>query len=177
MKTYVALLRGINVGGHNKIPMADLRELLSKAGLHNVKTYIQSGNVIFHSNEKEKELEEKIRKSIETHFGFEVSVLVKSSNALLKIFNSCPYENEKKEKSYFIVLNRIPENELVEEVKHITYENEEFMIIKDCLYFYSDLDFGQTKFNMNTFERKLKVKGTSRNFNTMVKLLSLCAEI
>jgi uncharacterized protein (DUF1697 family) len=50
MKTYSALLRGINVGGHKKVPMAELRELLTKSGLENVQTYIQSGNVIFHSN-------------------------------------------------------------------------------------------------------------------------------
>ena len=53
MKTYIALLRGINVGGHRKVPMAELRELLTKSGLDNVKTYIQSGNVIFQSQEKD----------------------------------------------------------------------------------------------------------------------------
>ena len=177
MKTYVALLRGINVGGHKKVPMADLRELMNQIGLQNVKTYIQSGNVIFQSNEKEFELEEKIQRSINSHFGFDVAVVVKSSDELLEIFNECPFEDETKQKSYFIVLNKTPETQLIKEVENISHENEAFIIKRNCIYFYSSIGFGQTKFNMTTFERKLKVKGTSRNFNTMLKLLSLCAEI
>ena len=177
MKTYVALLRGINVGGHKKVPMADLRELMNQIGLQNVKTYIQSGNVIFQSNEKEFELEEKIQRSIKSHFGFDVSVVVKSSDELLEIFNECPFEDGTKQKSYFIVLNKTPETHLIKEVENISYENEVFIIKRNCIYFYSSIGFGQTKFNMTSFERKLKVKGTSRNFNTMLKLLSLCAEI
>ena len=177
MKTYVALLRGINVGGHNKIPMVELRELMNKVGLFEVQTYIQSGNVVFQSSENEISLENKIQKSIKTHFGFEVPVLIKSYKALLEIFNNCPFEKGIMEKSYFIVLNRIPETALIEEVNKISFEKEEFIIKNDCLYFYSALGFGQTKFNMNTFERKLQVKGTARNYNTMLKLLSLCDEI
>jgi len=177
MKTYVALLRGINVGGHNKIPMAELREKMNSLGLQKVQTYIQSGNVIFQSLENETELETKIHESIKGHFGFDVSVLVKSSDELLEIFNECPFTNETKEKSYFIILNKTPETYLIKEVEKLSYENEEFIIKKNCIYFYTSIGFGQTKFNMNTIERKLRVKGTSRNYNTMVKLLSLCAEI
>ena len=78
MNTYIALLKGINVGGHKKVPMADLRELLSKSGFENVQTYIQSGNVILQSNNSDiSKIESDIEKSIEDYFGFEVSVLVK----------------------------------------------------------------------------------------------------
>lgn len=177
MKTYVALLRGINVGGHKKVSMAELRELMEKTGLNKVKTYIQSGNVVFQSSKSEISLEKIIQESIQVHFGFEVQVLVKSSGALLEIFNNCPFEHDIKEKSYFIVLSKIPEPHLIEEVNKISFEEEEFIIKNDCLYFYSALGYGKTKFNMNTFERKLQVNGTARNFNTMLKLLSLCDEI
>lgn len=177
MKTYVALLRGINVGGHNKVSMAELRELLSKVGLNKVQTYIQSGNVIFESFENESYLENKIKDSIKECFGYDISILVKSKEQLNEIFNSCPFENDIKEKSYFIVLNKIPKPHLIKEAEKISFEEEELIIKNDCLYFYSALGYGQTKFNMNTFERKLQVKGTARNYNTMLKLLSLCDEI
>ena len=176
MKTYVAFLRGINVGGHKKVTMTVLRDLLAKTGFQNVQTYIQSGNVIFQSSEKASELEKTIQNSILNHFGFEVSVLVKTNKEIQTILTNCPFSEAKKMESYYIILNRIPETNLVEEAAKITYVNEEIIIKKDCLYFYSSAGYGRTKFNMNTYERKLKVVCTSRNHKTMVKLLSLCAE-
>ncbi|OYX22896.1 MAG: hypothetical protein B7Z06_11000 [Flavobacteriales bacterium 32-35-8] len=177
MKTYVALLRGINVGGHKKVPMATLRELLAKCGLKNVQTYIQSGNVIFQSSKEATELEEIIKKSIQDSFGFEVSVIVKTPEELQSILDDCPFQKDKKESSFFIILNKIPDAELVKDAQQISYENEEIVIKKDALYFYCSTGYGKSKFNMNTFERKLKVIGTARNYNTMIKLLSLSAEI
>jgi len=178
MMVYLALLRGINVGGHKKVSMAELRELLSDSGLKNVKTYIQSGNVIFQSKLSDiLKLESKIKKAIMAHFGFDVPVLVKSFKNFQTIFEECPFEKEKKEKSYFVVLNKIPEVELIKEAQKLIYENEEFIIKNQCIYFFTSMGYGQTKFNMNTFERKLKVIGTSRNYNTMVKLLSLSSEL
>ncbi|MEN3323086.1 DUF1697 domain-containing protein [Mariniflexile soesokkakense] len=176
MNTYVALLRGINVGGHKKVPMADLRDLLTKAGFQKVQTYIQSGNVIFQSSEKASGLEKTIQNLILNHFGFDISVIVKTNSELQTILNNCPFLEEKKVASYFILLNKIPETNLVEEIAKITYPNEEIVIKNDCLYFYSSTGYGRTKFNMNTYERKLKVVGTSRNYKTMLKLLSLSAE-
>jgi uncharacterized protein (DUF1697 family) len=177
MKTYIALLRGINVGGHKKVPMATLRELLTASGLKNVQTYIQSGNVIFQSSEEANTLEETIKKSIFDCFGFEVSVIVKTPEELQTILDDCPFQKDKKENSFFIILNKIPDAQLVKYAQQISYENEEVIIIKDALYFHCSTGYGKSKFNMNTFERKLKVIGTSRNYNTMIKLLSLSAEI
>ena len=176
MKTYIALLKGVNVGGHKKMPMAELRELLTNSGFQNVKTYIQSGNVVFHSSEKPMELELKIQKQINAQFGFEVPVIVKTSKELQTIFDACPFSKEKINTSYFIVLSKKPEADLLKEVNKMSYENEEVVIKDDCLYFYSSKGFGKTKFNMNTYERKLKLFGTARNYNTMLKLLSLSTE-
>jgi len=174
MNTYIALLRGINVGGHKKVPMAILRELLSKAGFISVKTYIQTGNIVFQSLENEnKKLENEIQQIIESHFGFLVPVIVKTKQELQVIFNDCSFSKEKKIKSYFILLDSIPDVKDVKEVQSITFENEEFLIINNCLYFYSSTGYGRTKFNMNMFEKKLKVNATSRNYNTINKLLLL----
>lgn len=179
MKKYIALLKGINVGGHKKISMAELRELLSNTGLQHVQTYIQSGNVMFQSSEKNAlKLEENIQKTVKSHFGFDVSVIIKTPSEFQTIFNACPFSQEgEKEKSYFILLNKTPDANLVHEAMQISHENETVIIKNDCLYFYSAAGYGQAKFNMTTFERKLNVVGTARNYNTMVKLLSLCAEI
>jgi len=176
MKTYIALLKGINVGGHKKVSMAELRDLLAKSGFQNVQTYIQSGNVIFKSVDQTYNIEVKISNLISVHFGFDVSVIVKTNPELQLIFDSCPFENAKKEKSYFIMLNKVPERNLIEKADKISYDDEVIIIKNNCLYFYCSKGYGQSKFNMNTYERKLNVIGTSRNYNTMVKLLSLSTD-
>lgn len=174
MKTYIALIRGINVGGHKKVPMVILRDALSKAGFKDVKTYIQSGNVVFKSSENNNNiLEELIHKTIQLHFAFNVPILVKTKEELQLIFDSCVFSEEKKKKSYFILLDNVPDAALVKEAHAITFDNEEFSIINNCLYFYSSVGYGRTKFNMNSFEKKLKVNATSRNYNTIKKLLDL----
>ncbi|WP_299114441.1 DUF1697 domain-containing protein [uncultured Winogradskyella sp.] len=174
MRTYIALLRGINVGGHKKVPMAELRALLTTSGLENVKTYIQTGNVIFQSLSNDtKILESEIKQSILDHFGFEVSVLVRTRTQLKKIFDDCPFPEAKKVNSYFAILSVYPKEDLIKEAYEKSYDNEEYQIINDCLYFYCANGYGNAKFNLNFFERKLNVSATSRNYKTMVKLLSL----
>ena len=177
MNTYIALLRGINVSGHKKVPMAELRELLSKMDFKNVKTYIQSGNVVFQSIRKDgKFLEAEIKNSILNHFGFEVAVLVRTRDELLKIFEDCPFSEDKKVTSYFAILSDIPDVELVNEASKKIYENEEYAIINDGLYFYCANGYGKAKFSLNFFEKKLEVNATSRNYKTMVKLLDMSLE-
>ena len=100
-------------------------------------------------------------------------VIVKTKEELQFIFDSCHLSDEKKRESYFVLFDDIPDSELVKEVESITFENEEFSIVRDCLYFYSSTGYGRTKFNMNSIEKKLKVNATSRNFKTIVKLLEL----
>jgi len=177
MKTYIALLKGINVGGHKKVPMAELRELLSKSGFENVQTYIQSGNVILQSNNSDiSKIESDIEKSIEDYFGFEVSVLVKTRQDLQRIFDDSSFTEDKKKASYFMMLHDCPSDDLVKEASEKVYEGEEYNIIKDCIYYYHDKGLGKAKFNVNFFERKFKTFATARNYNTMVKLLSLSGE-
>ncbi|WP_034041669.1 DUF1697 domain-containing protein [Wocania ichthyoenteri] len=177
MNTYIALLKGINVGGHKKVPMADLRTLLVKSDLKNVQTYIQSGNVIFQSSkENTLSIEKAIKNTIISHFEFDVSVFVKTRNDLKRIFDASPFIEEKKLKSYFALLHDTPKEELVKIASEKVYEGEEYYIINDCIYFYCSTGYGRAKFNMNFFERKLNTTATVRNYNTMVKLLSLSAE-
>lgn len=177
MNTYIALLRGINVGGHRKVPMAELRDLLTNMGFYNVKTYIQSGNVILKTKEKPLvQIENRIRKAIESYFGFEVSVMVRTKEQLQKIVNDCPFTEAKKVSSYFAILSHVPHEDLVKKAYEKTYDDEEYSIINDCIYFYSEKGYGKAKFSLNYFEKKLNVNATARNHKTMLKLLSLSAE-
>ncbi|MFV0540116.1 MAG: DUF1697 domain-containing protein [Aestuariibaculum sp.] len=176
MKTYIAFLRGINVGGHKKIPMAELRGILMAEGLKKVTTYIQSGNVIFTSEEEPNSLALKISEAIQNHFGFKVPVLMVSPETLQYVFNACPFPKEKKKNSYFSLLYTIPDEASIIEISNISYPNEEIMVTKSCVYFYASAGYARTKFNNNFFENKLKVTATARNYKTMLKLLSLLAE-
>jgi uncharacterized protein (DUF1697 family) len=177
MQTYIALLKGINVGGHKKVPMVELHELLAKSGFLNVKTYIQSGNVILQSSEKNTEhIELVIAEAIASHFGFEVSVLIKTINDLKRIFDDCHFPEEKKLKSYFTILHDTPDKDLIKIASEKVYAGEEYKIINDCIYFFCEAGYGKAKFNLNFFEKKLETTATARNYNTMVKLLSLSTE-
>jgi uncharacterized protein (DUF1697 family) len=174
MKTYIALLRGINVGGHKKVPMAELRGLLTKSGLKNVLTYIQSGNVIFQSSEENKsKLEAVINEKINARFGFDIPVLVKSKEEIKAILDNCPFPDEKKVVSYFILLRDFPEKDLVDETSKQLFPKEVFIISKNCIYIFYALGAGRAKLGVNWFEKKLKVKATARNYRTMAKLIEM----
>lgn len=178
MNTFIALLRGINVGGQKKIPMAELRELLEKKGFKEVRTYIQSGNVIFNSSEtNEDALALKIQEAIKAHFRFEVPVLVILPSELKQIFNDCPFPQEKKEHSYFTFLFTSPDKKLVDKLITVSYPNEKFIITNNCIYFYCAVGYGKAKCSNNFFENKLKTTSTARNYKTVVKLLSLTSQI
>jgi uncharacterized protein (DUF1697 family) len=90
MERYVALLRGINVGGKNKVPMADLRDALGDAGYESVRTYIQSGNVVFASARSRKGLEEEVEQVLEARFGFPIPVVIRSRDELAAVVYDAP---------------------------------------------------------------------------------------
>ena len=176
MQTYIALLRGINVGGHKKIKMAELKLLFEKLGFKDVTTYIQSGNVVFSSPSPQRgksDFAEIIFEGIKKQFGYEVPVLVKTVDDVVQILKNCPFDEEKKAASYFMLLATPPKKELMELVKEISYPNEEFVLTPECVYIYFSKGYGNAKLNNNFFEKKLKVAATTRNYRTLVKLLEL----
>ncbi|MEH6765815.1 MAG: DUF1697 domain-containing protein [Aequorivita antarctica] len=172
MKTYIALLRGINVGGHKKLKMEDLKLMMEGLGFQNVTTYIQSGNVVFSAKE-EKDFSNKISKEIERKFGWEVPVLVKTADEVAKILKDCPFEESKQAEAYFMLFASSPKEELMKAVREINYPNEEFVLTPDCVYIYFGNGYGNAKLNNNFFEKKLKVAATTRNYRTLAKLVEL----
>ena len=172
MQSYIALLRGINVGGKAKLKMTDLKLLLEEIGLEDVVTYIQSGNVVFASKNR-KGLAERISQEIKKKFGFEVPVLVKTVAEIEKILDDCPFDPEKKESSYFVLLEKPSKKEFVVATEQLEYADEEFVITDNCVYLHCATGYGKAKLNNNLFEKKLKVAATTRNYRTLAKLLEL----
>ncbi len=177
---YIALLRGINVSGQKKIKMTDLKALLVKLGLKDVVTYIQSGNVVFSSDEmKLRSLEEKIKKGISDSFGFDVPVLVKTKMELEEILQKSPYTKQEDldaKRIYYVLLKDAPEQESIANLVQDDYPNELFSIRENCVYLNCLNGAGKAKLTNNIIERKLKVSATTRNHRTMVKLLELAEE-
>jgi len=176
MQQYIALLRGINVSGKNKIKMTALQLLLQDLGLSAVQTYIQSGNVIFNAKSNPAEvLEEKIRDGILSQFGFDVPVLVLKLEEFQKIYTNNTYVKtiEEFKNLYYVLLQNVPKPELVEGLNAMEFANEEFRITDNCIYLNCHKGYGNAKCNNNFFERKLKVVATTRNHKTMTKLLEL----
>lgn len=175
MYRYIALLRGINVGGSKKILMADLKVLLEALGLKQVTTYIQSGNVVFSSEtEVSSEL---ITEAIRAKYEWEVPVLLKSASEIESILKNCPFPKEKKEKSYFMLLFEPPSAENIKATLYYQFPDEEYAITPECVYFYCANGYGRAKLNNNFLEKKLKVTATSRNFRTLNKLLQMVASL
>lgn len=172
MNTYIAFLRGINVGGQKKIHMSDLKLLFQSIGFSDVRTYIQSGNVLFCAVGN-KDLPKRIRKGIMDKYGWDVFVFVRTPKEIATILAICPFSEEKKVHSYFILLSEAPDKSLVAELSKVQTPDEEFFITPDCVYFYSGIGYGRSRFNNNFFERKLKVRGTARNYRTLSKLVEL----
>jgi uncharacterized protein (DUF1697 family) len=179
MKTYIALLRGINVSGKNIIKMNELIVHLSNLDYKNIRTYIQSGNIIFESDDKEiANFENEIHQLITSKFGLKVPVLVKSAEALKKVFENNPFvHNEKLDinKMHVTFLSETPDKENIVELVESKIEADEFILNNDVVYLYCGNGYGNTKLNNTFFEKKLKVSATTRNWKTVCKLRKMSA--
>ncbi|MDW7692005.1 DUF1697 domain-containing protein [Flammeovirgaceae bacterium SG7u.111] len=179
MNTYIALLRGINVSGKNKIKMAELKVSLQKLSLEKVTTYIQSGNIVFQSESTSlTELQALISECILKDFGLTVPTLVLESNELEQIIANNPYlKNESVDpaKVYYTFLEAAPAPGLFETIDIDAYLPEEFILSDRTIYFHCPTGYGKTKLNNNFFEKKLKVRATTRNVKTSNKLLEMAS--
>ena len=177
-KKFVALLRGINVSGQKKIKMADLRNSLSKGGIEDVQTYIQSGNIVFRSIVSDTyKMEKSIHKIIQEDFGFDVPVIVLSKAKLDAVLSNNPFtDSEKIEKSYYTILEKIPTKEALDRLYEKSYEPEEFHYADGVVYLYSPAGAAKSKLSNNLFESKLKMHATTRNGRTLHTLKSMLQE-
>lgn len=180
MPIYIAILRGINVSGHNKIPMADLKKLFEELKCDNIRTYIQSGNVIFeHTKSTDKALIKKIEKGISDKFGFDVPVLVITAGELEKVIKNNPFIKEKDietDKLHVTFLAEPPAKANIDKANSYNFEPDRFSIDEKAAYVYCPNGYGNTKLNNTFFESKLKVTATTRNWRTVNELVRIAGE-
>ncbi len=173
---YVAFLRGINVGGKNKIKMETLREVCSSLGFENVKTYINSGNVIFETRKTEnKKLAAKIESAIEKEFSLSIKVIVRSILEIEEIVKNNPFVGQfedDKDLHVFFLDEEMPD-EKREMLLANNNENEQFAVFSQeifCLLRVSVLD---SLIGKDYIAKKLKISSTARNWRTVNKVLEL----
>jgi len=177
MPTYISILRGINVSGQKLIKMKSLQEMYEKSGFKDVRTYIQSGNIVFNTDPTDSEkLENLISKEILKYFGFEVPVLVLQTKELKNISEHNPFIGERKENISFLhvtFLSAMPDDKHVEDLLTLKYLPDEYYIDDRAIYLFCPHGYGRTKLNNTFFEKKLKVKATTRNWKTVIELVRI----
>lgn len=176
MKTFISILRGINVSGHNMIKMDVLRELYSELKFTNVETYIQSGNVAFESMTTDgEELARQISKKLLLKLSATVLVLVLEPNELKIIAKNNPFIKRKEDPRFLHVtfLSEAPKKEDLGAIQKERFGQDEFEVSGKAVYLFCPGGYGKTKLNNAFFEKKLKVKATTRNWNTVLKLLEM----
>ena len=176
MTTFVALLRGINLGSRNKIRMADLRELVEGLGHENVRTHILSGNVLFESRRRDAgRLERELEKSIKKRFGFDVAVLVRTREELEEVVkgNPLPHATAEGARLFVLFLDRNPPKERLDEVDPKAFEPEEFAVGDRVIYAWYKQGLQGSKLAGALSDKRLGVTTTNRNWNTVTKLVEL----
>ena len=173
---YVAFLRGINVSGQKLIKMEDLRKHFELPGFSNIVTYIQSGNVLFDTTDKKTDkIASKIEQQLEMKLGYPVPVIVRSLEEIKKVIALNPFplpQEGEKVKLYVSFLSVTPTMESAAAVEALSYPLEQVKIIGQEVYLYTG-SYGSTKFPNTLIEKKLGVKSTVRNWNTVNKVLEL----
>jgi uncharacterized protein (DUF1697 family) len=164
--TFIALLRGVNVGGR-KVPMADLRALFDGLGHTDVRTYIQSGNVVFTAQGRPARVRSAIEAALHREFGFEVAVLLRTPTDFAKVEQRNPFGAD----AYVTFLEDEPDRELVSAIDATAFAPDEFEVDGREVFVRCPNGYGRTKINNTFFERKLATRATTRNWNTVTLLL------
>ena len=178
MKTYIALFRGINVGGKNILPMKELVALLQNLGAQGVKTYIQSGNAVFlHQAEQVAELSDRIRAAISESHGFEPQVLLLDVAELEQAIASNPFPQAESDPKtlHLYFLADSPENPDLEMLDSLKQDTEQYSLNDKVFYLYAPDGIGRSKLATRV-EKSLGVAATARNWRTVSKIMAMAEE-
>jgi len=173
--TLIALLRGVNVGGKVKVPMAELRSLLSGLGLEQVATYIQSGNVVFHTGSGAKQVAGRIERAIAEAFGVDVTVLIRTPAQLRTIAEHNPFLADERNpaKLHVVFLRDRPAAGASSRLDPERSPPDRFHLRGRELYLHLPSGAARSKLTNDYLERRLGVRATARNWKTVVKLIEL----
>ena len=173
---YVALLRGINVGGHNKLPMKELSALFEKAECHSVRTYIQSGNVIFDPGTQDPaSLPSRITDLITERFGYQIPVVLRSAQELKTVVENNPFAAEDFDPKTLLVafLAQKPTADAVAGLDPDRSPPDRFVVRGQEIYVNYPDGVRRSKLTNAYFDSKLGTISTARNWRTTLKLLEL----
>lgn len=170
---YIALLRGINVGGHNKVPMAELRALLADIGYPDAKTLLQSGNAVFSAPRTPTA---KVAKAIETaladKYGTQIAVMVRTADEIRAVVDANPLDVANPSQFLVVFYAEPIDHTKLESLDPANHAPEEMALAEREIYYNFPKGMRDAKLPL-VVERKLKVRGTGRNWATVTKLLAL----
>lgn len=171
----VALLRGVTPVGQNRIPkMSFLQEILEAAGFKNVRTYLQSGNLILETPLSLAETAKSIHDCIKEEIGAELSVIMKTKEALLKAGEHCPFGTAYDTSRIHLVFTNDPiDPEKLDLIRQIDFGAEEFYAGQECLYLYLPRNAPKKRLNTNYLERKLGIVATMRKLRVVQHLVQM----
>lgn len=175
MNTWISLLRGINVGGKNVLPMKELRSLLDELGYKNVQTYIQSGNCIFDSRKtNSQKISQDIAGGIANRFGFEPSVITVSTKQLANAIQHNPYDPQKNEAKtiHFFFLSEASDSTACEALQKIKRDSEACVLTKEIFYLLAPEGIARSALAARA-EKIIGVSATARNYRTVQKIQEL----
>lgn len=175
MKKYAILLRGVAPTGKNRVPMAALRAALTDAGFLDVRTYIQSGNVIAKSTLEQSPVESLVHEVILREIGADIAVVARTHEQLRRVMEGNPFPVSGASRTYFSLFAEPATPHQIEDLSRLDFSPDRVLVGQDALYTLYATKHSDSKFNNNFFERKLKVSATTRNFNTMSRLVDLSA--
>jgi uncharacterized protein (DUF1697 family) len=167
---HVALLRGVNVGGKNKVPMAELRLVFESLGYADVSTYIQSGNVVFSADGAVSA--ERIETAVAKRFGIEPAVVLRTARELRRIVEGCPFGGAHPSKLHVGLMARRPEADVVKGLDGEPFRPDEFVVAGRDVYLHLPNGMGRAKLPAY-LERQVQVPVTIRNWRTVTKLVEL----
>ena len=174
MTTYIALLRGINVGGNRKIHMADLRVTFAEAGCAEVASYIQSGNLVF-AHPADADLAERLERAIEAATGFDVPVILRTAEAWEGVIDANPYPGVDPTKLHVAFLAEPPAPAVVAGFDSTRFAPEEFAVVGREVYLHLPDGMGRAK--LPPALPLIRGVGTARNWRTVLKLAELSSDL
>jgi uncharacterized protein (DUF1697 family) len=174
--TYIALLRGINIGGRHLLPMGDLAELLAELGCEEVRTYIQSGNAVFRHRQQGREtIAFEIRRRIADRYGFAPGVLLLTAAELQAVADGSPFAPRKGKALHCFFLEAAPAAPDLERLAALQAPSEAFKLDGAVFYLHAPQGVGRSRLAFKV-EKCLGVAATARNWNTVLKLLAMARE-
>ncbi len=174
---FVALLRGINVGGNNMLPMKDLARMFERAGATSVATYIQSGNVVFHAADAEG-VKRRVSAAITKEFGYTIVIVVRSAAEMASLAKKNPFKDRAVDPKFLYVgfLEKVPEKSRAGALDPSRSPADEFKLSGCHLYVHYGSGAGKSKFTNAYVDATLGTVSPFRNLRTVEALVSMCAQ-